>query len=312
MKRVPRVLIIGYGEMGHAMEYLLASCCELQVWTRRPVPGHAPVDLAAAVSGATIILYCIPVTPLAEVAQRVLSALLPGSISLSIAKGLDEQGRPAARVLHDVYAGTHDFGVLYGPMISEEIRAGRPAFAQLAGSRSLVCEVTQQLFAGTGLSLQYSPDMTGISWASVLKNVYAMLFGAADELGLGDNVRGYLTVACTDEMRALVVEMGGESSAAQGLAGLGDLVTTATSEDSHHHALGRQLVRRQLDNIRGEGVHTLAMLNRYQQVDFSGYPLLQLVDSIIRDPVDIVKRLRDTIDTHVKRDGCGDFPRDTQ
>ena len=299
MKDALRVLIIGYGEMGHAMECLLAGRCDLQVWTRRPVPGHEPVDLAVAVSAATVILYCIPVTPLADVAQRVLPALLPDSISLSIAKGLDEQGRPAAQALHDVYAGAHDFGVLYGPMISEEIRAGRPAFAQLAGSQPTVFAVARQLFGESGLSLEYSPDMTGISWASVLKNVYAMLFGAADELGLGDNVRGYLVVACMDEMRTLVEKMGGESASAQGLAGLGDLVTTATSEASHHHALGRQLVRKQLDNISGEGVHTLAMLDRYQLVDFSAYPLLQLVDGIIREPVDIGARLLATIESFI-------------
>jgi len=299
MKDALRVLIIGYGEMGHAMEYLLAERCDLQVWTRRPVPGHTPVDLAVAVSAATVILYCIPVTPLADVARRVLPALLPDSISLSIAKGLDEQGRPAAQALHDVYAGAHDFGVLYGPMISEEIRAGRPAFAQLAGSKSTVFAVARQLFGESGLSLEYSPDMTGISWASVLKNVYAILFGAADELGLGDNVRGYLVVACMGEMRTLVGKMGGESASAQGLAGLGDLVTTATSEASHHHALGRQLVRKQLDNISGEGVHTLAMLDRYQLVDFSAYPLLQLVDGIIREPVDIGARLLATIESFI-------------
>ncbi len=296
MKDKPRVLIIGYGEMGHAMEFLLADRCDLQVWTRHPVPGHEPVDLATAVSGSTVILYCIPVTPLADVAQRVLPALSPESISLSIAKGLDEQGRPAAQALHDVYAGARDFGVLYGPMISEEIRAGRPAFAQLAGSKSTVFAVAQQLFGDTGLALEYSADMTGISWASVLKNVYAILFGAADELGLGDNVRGYLVVACMNEMRAIVAQTGGEPAAAQGLAGLGDLVTTATSEASHHHALGRQLVRKQLDNIAGEGVHTLAMLERYQRVDFSGYPLLRLVHNIIREPVDIGARLLATVD----------------
>jgi glycerol-3-phosphate dehydrogenase (NAD(P)+) len=297
MNETPRVLIIGYGEMGHAMEYLLAGRCDLQVWTRHPVPEHEPVDLAVAVAAATIVLYCIPVTPLGDVAQRVLPALQPVSISLSIAKGLDSRGRPAAQVLQDVYAGRHDFGVLYGPMISEEIRAGRPAFAQLAGSQPAVFDVARQLFAGTRLALQSCSDMIGISWASVLKNVYAMLFGAADELGLGDNVRGCLVVACMDEMRTLVGKTGSESASAQGLAGLGDLVTTATSEDSHHHTLGRQLVRKQLENISGEGVHTLAMLERYRLVDFSDYPLLQLIDGIISEPDDIGARLLDTIES---------------
>ena len=275
MKDAPRVLIIGYGEMGHAMEYLLAGRCDLQVWTRHPVPGHKPVALAAAVSTASVILYCIPVTPLADVAQRVLPTLQAGGISLSIAKGLD-------------------FGVLYGPMISEEIRAGRPAFAQFAGSQPAVFDIAGQLFAGSGLVLQSSRDMTGISWASVLKNVYAMLFGAADELGLGDNVRGYLVVACLEEMQMLVGKAGGEPLSAAGLAGLGDLVTTATSEDSHHHALGRLLARKQLDNISGEGVHTLAM-----------------GDGIIRDPEDIGARLLATVES-ITGSRCGDFYRQTQ
>ena len=292
-----QVLIIGYGEMGHAMEFLLAGHCELQVWTRSSVPDRNPVNLENAVAEADIVLYCIPVTPLEKVAQRVLPKLRPESISLSIAKGLDEQGRPAASVLHDVYGDSRAFGVMYGPMISEEIRAGRSAFAELAVSDAGLFEVIHKLFGGSGLALVHSSDMAGISWASVLKNVYAMLFGAADELGLGDNLRGYLTVACTHEMNAIVRQMGGELSAAQGLAGLGDLVTTATSEGSHHHELGQLLVRQQLDKIAGEGVHTLEMLDRYQLIEFPNYPLLQLTRSIVVEPADIGSRLLATIDS---------------
>lgn len=87
----------------------------------------------------------------------------------------------------------------------------------------------QALFAGTPLYLEHSTDIEGLSWSAVLKNVYAILFGVADELGLGDNMRGYLAVACAAELGQIVSHLGGSAKTALRLTGLGDLVTTATS-----------------------------------------------------------------------------------
>ena len=80
------VLVIGYGEMGHAMERLLSASHRLQFWDIRPVDGHETVELETAVANADFILYCVPVTPLGELAARVRPHLSPGSISLSVAK----------------------------------------------------------------------------------------------------------------------------------------------------------------------------------------------------------------------------------
>jgi glycerol-3-phosphate dehydrogenase (NAD(P)+) len=285
------VLVLGYGEMGHAMEYLLGSYHALQFWDIRPLENHDPVRLEVAVASAEFVLYCVPVTPLAELATRVLPWLSAGSISLSIAKGLDEAGRPAPQILADVYAASRDYGVLYGPMISEEIRAGRPAYAQLAVSTAVCMASVQQLFAGTGLALEPSSDMQGMAWASVLKNVYAMLIGVADGLQLGDNVRGYLVVAALREMQAIVAFRGGHPATAQQLAGLGDLVTTATSAGSHHHTLGRQLAYGARD-LTGEGVHTLKMLRKFDLLQGVDCPLVEQMQSLAEQPANARALLR--------------------
>ena len=287
-----KIFVIGYGEMGHAMEFLLAGRCELAFHDIRPMDGHESVALEAGAAQADYVIYCVPVTPLAELAGRVVGVLNDRSISLSIAKGLDDAGRPAARIFHDVYAGRRDYGVLYGPMISEEIRAARPAFAQVGVSRAGVYERVAALFAGTGLVLEYSADMQGISWSSVLKNVYALLFGAADELGLGDNVRGYLAVAAQAEMGRIVAQMGGHESSARQLAGLGDLITTATSAGSHHHELGRQLARGGHEQLSGEGIHTLAMVRRYNLIDADACPLFRLARELVEERGDVASRMR--------------------
>jgi len=288
----PKILVIGYGEMGHAMEFLLSGRYELAFHDILPMAGHEPVELESAAAQADCILYCVPVTPLGGLAERIMPVLGDHSISLSVAKGLDDRGRPAARIFQDIYAGHRDYAVLYGPMISEEIRSGRPAFAQVGVSRSAVYRRVAEMFAGTGLVLEYSDDIQGISWSSVLKNVYALLFGAADELGLGDNTRGYLAVAAQAEMARIVARMGGRETSARQLAGLGDLITTATSAGSHHHEAGCQLARGERDRLSGEGIHTLAMVHRFGLIDAGDYPLFSLVQALVAEPVNVEARIR--------------------
>ncbi len=275
------------------MECLLASRHRLSFWDIQPVDGHPAVELEVAAASADFVIYCVPVTPLGELVQRVLPVISPGCISLSVAKGLDAQGRPAAQICAEVYGDTRRYGVLYGPMIAEEIRAGRPAFAQVGVSQANSYAAIAGLFGGSELVLEYSADITGISWASVLKNVYAMLFGAADELRLGDNMRGFLAVAALEEMQTIVAGKGGQAATAQQLAGLGDLITTATSAGSHHRELGRRLAHGECGRLTGEGIHTLAMVRKFRLIDAEQYPLFRLVQTVVDEPGDVRRQILD-------------------
>ena len=286
------ILIVGYGEMGHAMETLLAPRHHLLFHDARPVAGHESVGLDAA-TGVDGVIYCVPVTPLAGLAAQVFPLLATHCMSLSVAKGLDEAGRTAPQILADVYGPERPYGVLYGPMIAEEIRVGRPAFAQAGVSHPQYRGRIAGWFHGSNLALEYSADLAGIAWASVLKNVYALLFGMADELQLGDNVRGYLAVAATREMQAIIVRMGGVAETAHQLAGLGDLVTTATSAGSHHHELGRRLARGESAGPGAEGTHTLSMVRKFSLLDTADYPLFQLVQALVAEPSGIRRGMLD-------------------
>lgn len=94
-------------------------------------------------------------------------------------------------------------------MISVDIRADRYAFAQLGSNDADADHKLRTCFHGSHLYIEQTSDITGISWAVILKNVYALLFGMADELKLGDNMRGYLVVAALRELNQIVCEMGG-------------------------------------------------------------------------------------------------------
>jgi glycerol-3-phosphate dehydrogenase (NAD(P)+) len=278
-----RVLILGHGEMGQAMEFLLQPRHHLSVWERRPKSGK-PLDLEAVAGNQDFVIFCLPAIPHFDLATRLRPSLSPNCLCLSIAKGLDNEGRTAAAALTQALGPGLSIGVLYGPMISEDIRAGRPAFAQVGATQTNIYDLVLRLFESTALVLEYTPDITGISWSAVLKNVYAIVFGVADEMALGDNLRGYLAVAAVRELGEIVTTLGGSSATPCCLAGLGDLITTATSVSSHHHKLGRQLVRGQLDAIQGEGVHTLEMVRTRKLFDYRSYPVFHLIDRLLTEP----------------------------
>jgi glycerol-3-phosphate dehydrogenase (NAD(P)+) len=289
-----RVLILGHGEMGQAMEFLLAAHQPLRIWQRHPPAGEVPVNLKAVVPESNVILFCLPATAHAAVAAQIAPLLRGATLCLTIAKGLDERGRLPATVLVEA-VGAARVAVLYGPMISEEIRAGKPAFAECGTAEPAAYEEIAALYRGTALRLEPARDITGLSWSAILKNVYAMAFGMADELNLGDNTRGFLAVTALHELSAIVQHLGGASATPYRLAGLGDLITTATSAGSHHHELGRLIVRNQRAALKGEGVHTLAMIEQFRPLDSSGFPLLRLIATCAREPGNASQAMHDFI-----------------
>jgi len=286
-----RVLILGYGEMGHAMEYLLAARHDVRIWNMGVVVRGSRATLEEEVAEAQVILFCLPVNPHHEIASRIAPHLAKDSLCLSIAKGLDESGRTAAQVFESVFATRHHYGVVYGPMISEELRAGRYGFADAVLSDAADFGVMHSLFRGSTLVCQQASDMHGRSWSVILKNVYAILFGVADELKLGDNMRGHLMVAAIAELSGIVQSFGGQVHTPFSYAGLGDLLTTATSAGSHHHALGQQLVRGEWSDISGEGVHTLRMVEKYRLFEWRTYPLFTLAHDIVAQPATLNERV---------------------
>lgn len=285
-----RVLILGYGEMGHAMEFLLAEHYPLFIWDKFPPAGFQSVVLEDCVPRADMVLFCLPVNPHREVLEKIKPLLAEQCICISIAKGLDENGQTAAQIFEQVL---HDrpHALLYGPMIAEEIRAGRYAFGQVGCRSHDIYQRVYSLFSKTKLFTEQTRDIAGISWSVILKNVYAMVFGMADELQLGDNMRGFLMVAALHELEQIVISMGGKPASPFHLAGLGDLVTTATSENSHHHELGRMLARGETGNISGEGIHTLRMVKKYQLLDTAMYPLFRLIQQIVEKPEKVARKM---------------------
>ena len=279
--------------MGHAMAHLLGGKYPLAIYDSQPVAGLPAINVEQQASLADFLLLCVPASPHQDLLTRLAPHLQSHCICLSIAKGLDEQGRTPAQIYERQFNGRQPYCLLYGPMISEEIRADRYAFAELGCPDISIFHKVRELYQDTRLLISHSYDITGISWSVILKNVYAIAFGIADELKFGDNMRGFIVVTALQELRTIVEQMGGKPEAPLHLAGLGDLITTATSTGSRHHQLGCNLARGETEDVSGEGIHTMAMVEKYRLFDATPYPLYSLIHDVVLKPVNVEQKFRD-------------------
>src|SRR6266550_2858223 len=288
-RRVTRVAVIGGGAWGTALADLLARKGGVEavtLWAREPevvesvnrehlnhmfLPGAAlapgvtaEANLVAAVRGADVVVSAAPSHAVRDVMTRARGQVGRGALIVSVSKGLEpERLSTPSCVLADVLPKDTPIAVLSGPSFAREVYARQPTAVVAAAREHAVAQRAQQVFS-TGFFRVYSAtDMLGVELAGALKNVVALAAGILEGLGMGHNTRAALITRGLAEITRLGVALGAEPATFAGLAGMGDLILTATGPLSRNHQLGVELGegKRLEDALAGraavvEGVNT--------------------------------------------------------
>lgn len=274
-----RVAVIGAGSWGTTVASVLSEHCDTTLWAREPevaeaitgrrenprfLPGFSlPVSLqvTTALSGALadrqLVLMAVPTQHLRSVADGVADNLAPDTLVLSLAKGIERTTllRPSqilAQVLSRAIP-SEAIGVLSGPNLAREVMAGEPSATVVALGDKSRAEMVQALLMSDHLRVYTSQDVIGCEIGGAVKNVIAIAVGMATGLGYGWNSRSALITRGLAELTRLGVALGGDPLTFLGLAGVGDLVATASSEHSRNRRVGVELGRgRHLEEILAE------------------------------------------------------------
>ena len=82
-------------------------------------------------------------------------------------------------------------------------------------------------------------DVLGVELSGAFKNIIALATGISSGLGFGDNTRAALITRGIAVIKRLGLKMGCNDQTFAGLAGIGDLIVTATSEHSRNNRCGK-------------------------------------------------------------------------
>ncbi len=273
-----RVAVIGAGSWGTAVGAIAAVNADAVLWARDPavadqittehansdyLPGitlpeslAATTDLLAACSDADVVVMGVPSHGFRAVLTSAVTAIADDVPVISLSKGV-EQGTELrmTEVIADVLP-SHDpsrIGVLTGPNLAREVAAGQPTASVVAIGDETTAAELQSLFMTSTFRVYTNPDVVGCEIAGALKNVIALAAGIAHGLGYGDNTKAALITRGLAELARLGHALGGDPLTFSGLAGMGDLVATCTSEKSRNRAVGVALGQgRKLDDIVAE------------------------------------------------------------
>ena len=324
-----RVTILGDGAMGIVCSILLRQGGhDVTMWgafeesidrllqdreQRRLLPGARipnEVRLTANVQdcfdGCTMILSAIPTQYMRATWKRLKPYVPAGVPIVSVAKGIENDTllRPTqviADVLeHSLGKKQNDLAVMSGPNIAAEIARYLPATAVVASGADGVAERVQLAMSTQWFRLYTNSDTIGVELAGATKNVIAIAAGILDGLSAGNNAKSALVTRGLVEITRLAVAMGAQAATFQGLAGVGDLITTCVSPEGRNRTVGEQIGKgRKLADVLAdmksvaEGVPTTKAVRSLAQRYKVEMPITEEVYAVLFENKDVIAALTD-------------------
>jgi glycerol-3-phosphate dehydrogenase (NAD(P)+) len=188
--------------------------------------------------------------------------------------------------------------VLSGPNFAREVALGLPAAATLGATDAALGQELAEALSSTSFRLYWTDDVTGVEVGGAVKNVLAVAAGIVIGRGLGENARAALITRGLAELARLGAALGARRETLMGLAGLGDLVLTASSLTSRNmafgHAIGRGADPQALQAHPGalvEGAFTAAAVVQLAGRHGVEVPICAAVDAILAGRLDIASAL---------------------
>ncbi len=203
---------------------------------------HASADVVKALEGAELVVLAVPshaVRPVVIEAKRHVHA---GTPIVCVAKGIElETLMTMSEVIEDVLpVPLHPYvAVLSGPSFAKEVAKGLPTAVTVAARWERIAKQVQDAFHTKTFRPYTSGDVVGCEIGGCVKNVVAIAAGISDGFGFGANSLAALITRGLAEITRLAVRKGANPLTLSGLAGLGDLVLTCSSDLSRNRTVGR-------------------------------------------------------------------------
>jgi glycerol-3-phosphate dehydrogenase (NAD(P)+) len=195
-------------------------------------------DFKEALQNASFVVMAVPSPYMGQVAGQLKSYFSRDCGVISVAKGIEVgSNKRMSEILKEVL-NPKSLAILSGPSHAEEVVRGVPTSVVVASENDAFAQSAQKLFMTDRFRVYTNSDVTGVELGGALKNVISVAAGISDGLGFGDNTKAALVTRGLAEMTRLGVAMGAKKETFSGLAGVGDLITTAFSSHGRNRKMG--------------------------------------------------------------------------
>ena len=213
--------------------------------TRLPEQVKATSDFSALVQFSNYYLLSVPSKFERQVLKQLNDEISEPSVFINVSKGIEPHTyKRSSEIAKEVIDPLKfkGFVALTGPSHAEEVILRKLTLLVSASDDQILAKEVQLLFSNDSyLRVYTSCDLIGSEVGGAVKNAIAVVSGACTGLGLGENARAAVITRGIVEIVRIVEAMGGKKETAFGLTGIGDLIVTASSENSRNFRAGVKL-----------------------------------------------------------------------
>ena len=314
-----RIGILGAGTWGMALTRMLSLCGHsVIVWSALPeeieeyrktrrqpnlpdmiIPEEVcfTTSVQEVCTSKDLLLFVVPSVFVRSTAAAAAPYIPDGQLIVDAAKGI-ESGTllTLTQVIADELqkAGrSARLVALSGPTHAEEVAKDLPTTIVAASPDEEAALLVQQIFMNDVMRVYTNEDILGVELCGAMKNIIALASGAALGLGYGDNTKAALITRGMHEITMLGTAMGCDPGTFSGLAGIGDLIVTATSTHSRNNRCGHLIGQgvspeeaiRQVGMVV-EGINAIPAALQLQAKYNVEMPLVNAIDAVVNHNAD--------------------------
>lgn len=260
-----------------------------------------------------ILIFAVPSIFVRETASKVRNFIPHNQIIVDVAKGIEKDTHYmlseviTTEIKKDGKHNSIEVVALSGPTHAEEVAIDLPTTIVSASENEEVAKYIQDIFMNENLRVYTNNDIIGVELCGALKNIIALASGISKGLGYGDNARAALITRGMSEIKRLGLAMGCLESTFEGLAGVGDLIVTATSEHSRNNLAGQLIgqgysVNRAIEKVGMvvEGINALPAALNLSEIYQVELPIISAVKAIINEGANPKKTVNDLMNRDKK------------
>jgi len=191
-----------------------------------------------AVGKSDIIVISVLSESFRDIQKMVAPLVKLNSIVISTTKGIEHEGFTTMSQVLEQELSNVRIGVLSGPNFAKEIIQKQLTGTVIASEDKTVTDLIPQVLSSDTFRVYVNEDRYGVELGGALKNMYAIMAGLANALGVGHNSTAMLLTRSLAEMGRIATKLGANPMTFLGLSGVGDLILTCTSDLSRNYRLG--------------------------------------------------------------------------
>ena len=272
-------------------------------WKLNPnVP--ATGDLEKALDGAEIILFVLPTKAVRIVAKNVRKILdKTGTTPLLATKGIEPGSKKLISdiLTEEVYPNDSEKIVaISGPSHAENVAQKDLTAIACASISEENAKRVQKVFSNNYVRFYTNDDLVGVEVGGAVKNVIAIAAGILVGKGYGDDAKAALMTRGLAEITRLGVKyFGAKPMTFSGLSGIGDLIVTATSQNSRNWRAGKQIGEgKSLDYVLDhmgqvvEGATTVKAVHELAEEKNIDMPISEAIYRVLYENADVDQEIK--------------------